>query len=109
MDGFWLDFGGFWEGFGRIFGGLGGFLDGFWKVVGKILEMLGIIWPCWDIFSILDPRADPRSVTMRGGPPPSVRDREPKCTFLRFPSLNDQPAGVRVPRQGIDPPPFGRI
>ena len=75
MDGFWLDFGGFWEGFGRIFGGLGMFLDGFWKVVGKILDMLGIIWPCWGIFSKLDPRADPRSVTMRGGPPPAWLNR----------------------------------
>ena len=31
-----------------------------------------MISPCWGRFSKMDPRADPRSVTMRGGPSPSV-------------------------------------
>ena len=38
-----LDFGGFWEDFGKILGGFGRFGGRFWKVVDKILEMLGMI------------------------------------------------------------------
>ena len=29
--------------------------------------------------------------------------------YLAFPSLNDQPAGVRVRRRGFSPGPFGRV
>ena len=50
-------------------------MGGFWAFgthSRKILEMLGMISPCWGRFSKMDPRADPRSVTMRGGPSPSV-------------------------------------
>ena len=39
------------------------------------------------------------AVSMRGGPPPSVGNLEPKCSYLHSPSLNDQPAGVRGDRQ----------
>ena len=64
-----------WEGLGRIWGGfgeglgrnLGGF-GRFFPACGQILETFGKIWPCCGEASKLDPRADPRSVTMRGGP-----------------------------------------
>ena len=67
-----MDFGSLCEGFGRVCGKI---LGGFWAFgthSGKILEMLGMISPCWGRFSKMDPRADPRSVTMRGGPHPSA-------------------------------------
>ena len=32
----------------------------------------------------MDPRADPRSVTMRGGPPPSVGNLVPECSSFHF-------------------------
>ena len=59
-------------GFGEVCGDI---LGGFWAFgthSGKILEMLGMISPCWGRFSKMDPRVDPRSVTMRGGPHPSA-------------------------------------
>ena len=74
--------GGFGEGLGKI-------LEGFWAFgthSRKILEMLGMISPCWGRFSKMDPRADPRSVTMRGGPPPSVLNLVPECSLFHFPS-----------------------
>ena len=82
LDGFWLALGGFGEGLWR---NLGGFWT-FWTHSGQILEMLGMISPCWGRFSKMDPRADPRSVTMRGGPPPSVLNLVPECSFFHFPS-----------------------
>ena len=64
LDGFWLALRRFWEGLGRVCGEiLGGFWT-FWTHSGKILEMLGMISPCWGRFSKMDPRADPRSVTI---------------------------------------------
>ena len=86
LDGFWLALRRFWEGLGRVCGeNLGGFWI-FWTHSGKILEMLGMISPCWGRFSKMDPRADPRSVTMRGGPPPSVLNPAPRMLFLSLPS-----------------------
>ena len=73
QEGFWLDFGSLCEGFGRVCGKiLGGFWI-FWTHSRKILEMLGMISPCWGTFSKMDPRADPRSVTIRGGSLPQTR------------------------------------
>ena len=70
-----------WEGLGRIWGGfgegLGRNLEGFERFgagCGQILRAFGKMWPCCGKAYKLDPRADPRSVTMRGGPsPPRVR------------------------------------
>ena len=68
-----MDFGSLCEGFGRVWGKIfGGFLA-FGTHSRKILEMLGMISPCWGRFSKMDPRADPRSVTMRGGSLPQTR------------------------------------
>ena len=60
--------GGFGEGLGRNFEGFGRFCVGF----GQILDAFGKMWPCCGKAYKLDPRADPRSVTMRGGPPPNT-------------------------------------
>ena len=72
----------FWEGLGRIWGGfgegLGGNFEGFGRFCvgfGQILDAFGKMWPCCGKAYKLDPRADPRSVTMRGGPPPAWLDR----------------------------------
>ena len=72
LDGFGVALGRFWEGFGEgLWRDFERFLI-FWTHSGQILEMLGMISPCWGRFSTMDPRADPRSVTMRGGPLPSA-------------------------------------
>ena len=74
MYGFGVNFGGFGEdlvGFGEGLGKNLARFGLFWISFGKILEMLGMIWPCWGRVSKQDPRADPRSVTIRGGPPPA--------------------------------------
>ena len=77
-----MDFGSILEGSGRVLGGFSEGLECFWMDFGRLWErfwtclaLFQIIWPCWGIFSKLDPRVDPRSVTMRGGPPPAWLDR----------------------------------
>ena len=70
MDGFWVALGRLWNGFGKVGGRIWKDLKAFWIDNGQILEMLGIIWPCCGQASKLDPRADPRSVTIRGGSVP---------------------------------------
>ena len=52
--------GGFGEDLGRNLGEFGRFFAG----CGHFLETFGKMWPCWGKASKLDPRADPRSVTM---------------------------------------------
>ena len=74
LDQFWEGlgriWGGFGEGLGRNFEGFGRFCVGF----GQILDAFGKMWPCCGKAYKLDPRADPRSVTMRGGlRPPCVK------------------------------------
>ena len=81
----------FWQGLGRIWGGfgegLGGNFEGFGRFCvgfGQILDAFAKMWPCCGKAYKLDPRADPRSVTMRGGPPPSVGNSEPKMNLPSF-------------------------
>ena len=66
LGGSWKIWGGFGEGLGRNFEGFGCFCVGF----GQILDAFGKMCPCYGKAYNLDPRADPRSVTMRGGPIP---------------------------------------
>ena len=54
----------FWEGFKRNWGGFGRVYKGTFDDLWQILETLVMIGPCWGRFSMLDPRADPRSVTI---------------------------------------------
>ena len=54
-------------------------------------------------------RRSPRSGLNARGSPPSVGNREPLRADLHFPSLNDQPAGVRGDRQKIEGPPLGAM
>ena len=59
--------------FGVILAGVGeesSKIERFWPVRGQILGTFGKMWPYCSKASTLDPRADPRSVTMRGGPLP---------------------------------------
>ena len=94
----------FWEGFGRILGGFGRVLEGiwddFWFDFGKVLRNEGE--PALNLNSTLHvkvgltflkffyvrtpalSREAPRSVSMRGGPPPSVRDHSPKMLLPSF-------------------------
>ena len=75
LDRFWDRLGRIWAGFGE---GLGRNLEGFGCFLaglGHFLETFGKIWPCWGKASKLDPRADPRSVTMRGGSTPAWLNR----------------------------------
>ena len=64
LDQFWEGlgriWGGFGEGLGRNFEGCGRFCVGF----GQILDAFGKMWPCCGKAYKLDPRADPRSVTI---------------------------------------------
>ena len=64
LDKFWEGlgriWGGFGEGLGRNFEGFGRFCIGF----GQILDAFGQMWPCSGKAYKLDPRADPRSVTI---------------------------------------------
>ena len=82
LDQFWEGlgriWGGFGEGLGRNFEGFGRFCVGF----GQILDAFGKMWPCCGKAYKLDPRADPRSVTMRGGPPPAWLDRIKEWTRM---------------------------
>ena len=55
-----------------------------------------MISPCWGRFSKMDPRADPRSVTMRGGPSPSVV--RPRLLGSLGPKALQ--SGVRTSRRG---------
>ena len=41
--------------------------------------------------------------------PPAWEITVPKCSYLPFPSLYDQPAGVRVGRRGFESPPLGDL
>ena len=65
LDQFWEGlgriWGGFGEGLGRNFEGFGRFCVGF----GQILDAFGKMWPCCGKAYKLDPRADPRSVTIK--------------------------------------------
>ena len=64
LDRFWEGlgriWGGFGEGFGQHFGGFGCFCVG----CGQLLDAFGKMWPCCGKAYKLDPRADPRSVTI---------------------------------------------
>ena len=69
LDRFGVDLGAFGEGFGRI-------LEASWALLGpfldsseQIMDVFDKIWPYCSRAYKWDPRADPRSVTMRGGPP----------------------------------------
>ena len=90
LDRFWLDLERIWWGFGKVFGRFG-------EEVGKILGLLKKFWSdfgnAWHDLALLghilykmDPRVDPRSVSMRGGPPPGVRDPGQESSSLNFPA-----------------------
>ena len=96
-------------GFGRV---LDSIWEGFGTVLAVFLALLGAFWAFFGCSKIIFfqswlnmvPKLTPRGLQhrfwdLRGGPPPSVRDRVPKYSYLHFPSLNDQPAGVRGDRQ----------
>ena len=62
----------FWEGLGRIWVGFGGsfgqHFGRFWCFCvgcGQLLDAFGKMWPCCGEAYKLDPRADPRSVTIK--------------------------------------------
>ena len=62
------------EEFGRIWEGLVRNLGGFWSLSansGQILEMLGIIWPCWEVFSIRTPALVREASQCAGVTPPA--------------------------------------
>ena len=64
------------EEFGRIWEGLVRNLGGFWSLSansGQILEMLGIIWPCWGAFSIRTPALVREASQYAGVPNPQTR------------------------------------
>ena len=71
QEAFWMDFGwiligfgGLWERFGKVLAGF--WLEfGIWPSFAQILSAFGKTWPCCSKASKLDPRADPRSVTIQ--------------------------------------------
>ena len=67
LGGSWKDLGRVWGWFGVKFGRIWTFFSG----CGHFLAAFGKMWPCCGKASKLDPRADPRSVTIR--PPPGRR------------------------------------
>ena len=115
LDQFWEGlgriWGGFGEGLGRNFEGFGRFCVGF----GQILDAFGKMWPCCGKAYKLDPRADPRSVTMRGGPRPLQRDRTELRTLwslVRLRSKQGPDRAKRRPATILTPsflPPFARL
>ena len=82
LNRFWTGLGrirdGFGEGFGQHFGEFGRFCVG----CGQLLDAFGKMWPCCGKAYKLDPRADPRSVTMCGGSPPAWLDRKVKGLIM---------------------------
>ena len=82
--GFKKPFGGIWDGVGedleRILGGFGKVLARFWEGLKSFGRIWGRSWKHFlKPFYVRTPalsREAPRSVSMRGGPPPSVVERD---------------------------------
>ena len=72
QEAFRIEFGSIWGGFGvdfgRVLGRFRPILEWMWGKLGETLDEYDRIGSSCDIISKWDPRADSRSVTMRGGP-----------------------------------------
>ena len=58
---------GFWDGFGRFLGGFGEGFGRTWELLGRSGAYFGHVWKDLVLLGqilLLDPRADPRSVTI---------------------------------------------